>query len=50
MTLGKFRSLLYKAARVTGDVQAVRKGRIGKRIRNRAIARVGFKMMRKLWR
>jgi len=34
--MSAFRSLLYKLARLLGDVQAVRKGKIGKRIARRA--------------
>ena len=37
MTLGKLRGLLYKAARLIGDVQAVRHHRVIKRVHNRIV-------------
>lgn len=40
MTLGKFRSWLYRIARLLGDVQAVRKGRVGQCIARRAAGRL----------
>jgi hypothetical protein len=43
------RSFLYRWARFLGDLEAVQKGRIGKRITRRVIGRViGRKFMRKL--
>jgi hypothetical protein len=44
-----FRSFLYKLARFLGDMQAVEKGRVGKRIALRVIGRaIGRKIMRKI--
>lgn len=40
MTLARIRSLLYVVARVLGDVKAVRRGTLGKRIVWRAAGRV----------
>ena len=50
MSLSAFRSFLYTFARFLGDVQAVRRGRIGQRIVNRVIGRIGGRVMRRLWR
>ena len=35
MTIGRFRSFLYWLARVLGDVNAVRRGRVGQRVARR---------------
>lgn len=40
MTIGKLRSVLYKSARVLGDVNAVRRGRVPQRLVRRAIGKV----------
>lgn len=39
-SLGKIRSMLYKSARVLGDVNAVKRGKVGKRLARRAAGRV----------
>jgi hypothetical protein len=39
--------LLYTVARFLGDYQAVKRGRVGKRIANRMIGR---SVVRRLWR
>lgn len=38
-TIGKFRSTLYLMARLLGDVQAVRQGRVGRRIAARTLGK-----------
>jgi len=44
-----FRSFLYRLARFLGDMEAIEKGRIGKRISRRIIGKViGRKIMRKI--
>lgn len=49
MTIQKTRGFLYSLARFLGDVNAIEKGRIGKRIVRRVIGRlIGRKIMRKL--
>jgi hypothetical protein len=40
------RSFLYSLARFLGDVNAVRRGRIGRRLANRVIGRT---VVRRLW-
>lgn len=44
------RSFLYKLARLLGDVNAVKKGRVGKRVARRAAGRMTGKGMRKLFK
>ncbi len=44
------RSFLYKLARLLGDVNAVKKGRVGKRVARRAAGRMAGKGMRKLFK
>ncbi|GIN62770.1 hypothetical protein J27TS8_27630 [Robertmurraya siralis] len=39
MSISKIRSILYKAAKILGDVNAVRKGRIKQRIKNRVVGK-----------
>ena len=46
--ISKIRSAMYKSAKILGDVDAVRKGRVGKRIKNRILGRITGKILRKL--
>lgn len=46
--ISKIRSLLYTAARVLGDVDAVAKGKAGKRVKNRLLGKLSSKLLRKL--
>lgn len=48
MSIGKIRSLLYAAARVLGDVNAVKKGKIGERILRRIAGKAAGKLLNKL--
>jgi len=50
MTIGKIRTILYKSARVLGDIQAVRKNRIGQRIVNRVLGKVAGRILGRLRR
>jgi len=43
------RSLLYFLAKLLGDVNAVRKGRIGRRVGRRAAGKVSGRLFRKLF-
>ncbi len=44
------RSFLYKLARFLGDVNAVKKGRVGRRVKRRAAGRSTGKLLRKLFK
>lgn len=44
-----FRSLLYWLARLLGDANAVRRGRVGRRIARRAAGRGSGRALRKLF-
>jgi len=44
------RSFLYKLARLLGDVNAVKKGRVGKRVARRAAGRMTGRGMRKFFK
>ncbi len=44
------RSLLYRLARLLGDVNAVKKGRVGRRIGRRAAGRTTGRALRKLFK
>lgn len=48
MTLAQLRNHLYRAARLLGDVQAVRKGRVTRRLGRRAAGRASGRMLRRL--
>lgn len=50
MSINKFRSLLYSLAKILGDVNAVKKGKVGRRIGRRAAGKVTGKMMRKIFK
>lgn len=50
MTIGKFRTLLYWLARTLGDVNAVRRGEIGKRIARRAAGKLTGRALGRLIR
>lgn len=45
-----FRSLLYRLARILGDVNATRKGRVGRRIGRRVAGRATGRGLGKLFR
>lgn len=44
------RSLLYRLARILGDVNAAKKGRVGKRVGRRAAGKATGKGLGKLFR
>lgn len=48
MSISKIRSLLYKTARLFGDVEAARKGRLGERLVRRYTGRMASRLMRKI--
>ncbi len=48
MSISKTRSLLYKTARVLGDIDAVKKGKVGKRVKNRMLGKLTGKLLKKL--
>jgi hypothetical protein len=48
MSIGKTRGFLYKAARILGDVNAVKKGKVGKRVARRAAGKATGRTLRKL--
>jgi len=50
MSLNKTRSWLYFFAKLLGDYQAVRKGRIGRRVARRVAGKGTGKMLRKILR
>ena len=47
ITLAKTRSVLYLAGRVLGDINAIKKGRIGQRIANRIVGKVSGRIIGK---
>lgn len=48
--MNKFRSFLYTLAKILGDVNAVRKGRVGKRIGRRVVGRAAGKGIGRLFK
>lgn len=50
MSLNKSRGFLYKLARLLGDVNAVQKGRVGRRVGRRITGKAAGRGMRKLFR
>jgi len=45
LTIGKIRRMAYKGAKAAGDVQAVRKNRVGKRIKRRIAGKIAGKLI-----
>jgi hypothetical protein len=45
-----FRSLLYALARLLGDINAVKRGRVGRRVGRRVVGRAAGKGIRRLFR
>lgn len=50
MGLSSVRSALYRLARFLGDVQAVKRGRVGKRLARRAAGRMTGRGLGRLFR
>lgn len=50
MSIGKTRTLLYRLARFLGDVNAVKKGRVGKRIARRLVGKATGRAIGKLFK
>lgn len=50
MSINKLRSLLYRAASVLGDVNAVRKGKVVQRVVHKTETRVAMKIIRRLFK
>ncbi|WP_177194770.1 hypothetical protein [Alteribacillus iranensis] len=50
MSLNKIRRTFYFISRILGDINAVKRGTIGKRIVRRAAGKQTGKMMRKLFK
>lgn len=46
--ISKTRSILYKTAKILGDVDAVKKGKVGKRVKRRVAGKVVGKLLRKI--
>lgn len=50
MSIAKWRRAFYLTSRTLGDVQAVKRGRVGQRITNRIVGRAMSKAMKGVWR
>jgi hypothetical protein len=50
ISLNKIRSKMYKAAKFLGDVQSVKKGKVGKRVARRTAGKVTGKLLGKLFK
>jgi len=48
--MNKFRSFLYKFARILGDLNAVKKGKPGRRIGRRVTGRATGKLFRRIFK
>jgi len=49
-SINKTRGMLYRLARLLGDLSAISKGKVGKRITRRATGKVTGKALRKLFK
>ena len=50
MSFSSFRSLLYRLARLLGDVNAVEKGKVPQRVERRVVGKVFGRILGKLFR
>jgi hypothetical protein len=50
MSFSSFRSLLYRLARLLGDVNAVEKGKVPQRVERRIVGRFTARILGKLFR
>ncbi|MED1122468.1 hypothetical protein [Bacillus atrophaeus] len=50
MNINKTRGLLYKIARILGDVQAAKNGTLGKRVTRRAAGKATNKLLKNLFK
>lgn len=50
LTIPKVRSKLYKTAKTLGDVNAVAKGKVGKRVVRRTAGKVAGRLLGKIFR
>ena len=50
ITIGKTRSMLYKTARVLGDLNSIKRGTIGTRVSNRVVGKVSGRISSKISR
>lgn len=50
MKINDIRSFLYFAAKILGDINAVRRGKIGQRIARRIAGKATGRAMGKMWR
>lgn len=50
MTIGKLRSILYLFARILGDINAVKRGTVGRRIVRRVAGRVTGRALGRIFR
>ena len=48
--MNKIRSVLYGIARLLGDVNAIKKGRVGRRIGRRAAGKITGRLFRKIFK
>jgi len=48
ITFGKIRSNLYRLRRLSGDINAIRRGTIVQRVTNRILGRLSRNLIRKL--
>lgn len=46
--ISKIRSVLYTTAKVLGDVDAVKKGKVGKRLKKRVLGKIAGRLLGKL--
>lgn len=46
--ISKLRSVLYTTAKVLGDVDAVKKGKVGKRVKKRVLGKIAGRLLGKL--
>ena len=48
LTISKVRTILYTSAKYLGDINAIRRGKIGTRIKNRILGKIASRVLGKL--
>lgn len=48
MSINKFRSFLYMLSKILGDVNAVKRGKVGKRVARRVTGKISGRLLGKL--
>lgn len=46
MTIGKIRTILYNTAKILGDINAIKRGRVKQRVKNRVVGKLTSRLFK----